>query len=308
MDPSEELLIRKMKALVKAQMDDIAARLKAGKDLLGERGDGMTSMVMFTPEGRAPVQQVELAPEGLEFSEDVSQARSVEESLSHGKWGRLDSMMPQGFSSYARIFHPAYLEWDRERPVRWSTVASWTGRAVHPLMQFERVAGLSEEPGDIYRDPPWGALPQHGSIPERECRALVDVLRGFTSTPDHCFFGLWEGWGNIGGRLYKADSRVRAPHRDHLLFRGALDAVMSFVEERTDPFWGYSPSIWWPEDRAWCVTTDVDLFDTFVGGSEECIEAVVGNPDLEALTTTIEAAISIAADTENVADVPGDGR
>ena len=76
---------------------------------------------------------------------------------------------------------------------------------------------------------------------------------------------------------------------------------MSFVEERTDPFWGYSPSIWWPEDRAWCVTTDVDLFDTFVGGSRECIEAVLGNPDLEALPTAHDAGISMAADTVNVA-------
>ena len=196
MDPSEEPLIRRMKALAKAHVDEITARLKAGKDLLGERGDGMTSMVMLTPEGQVPVRQVELAPHGLESSEDVSQARWVEESLSHGKWGRLDSLMPQGFTSYARIFHPAYLEGDRERPVRWSTVASWTGRAVHPLMQFERVAGLSEEPGDIYRDPPWGALPQHGSIPERECRALVDVLRGFTSTPRPLLFWPLGGVGD----------------------------------------------------------------------------------------------------------------
>ena len=170
MDPSEEPLIRRMKALAKAQMDDIAARLKAGKDLLGDSGDGMPSMAMYTTEGGVPVRQVELAPDGLEFLEDVSQARWVEESLSHGKWGRLDSSMPQGFTSYARIFHPAHLEGDMERPVRWSTVASWTGQTVHPQMQFERVAGLSEEPGDIYKDPPWGELPQHGSIQRRSAR------------------------------------------------------------------------------------------------------------------------------------------
>ena len=281
------------------------------KVLFDESGDGMPSMVMLTPEGRVPVRQTELAPEGFEFLEDVSEARWVEESLAQRKWGRLDSMMPEGFPSYARIFHPAHLEGDMKQPVRWSTVASWTGQTVHPQMQFERIAGLSEEPGDIYKDPPWGALPQHGSIPERECRALVDVLGGFTSTPEQCFFGLWEGWGNIDERLYKADSRVRAPHRDHLLFRGPLDAVMSFVEERMDPFWGKSPSIWWPQDRAWCVTTDVDLFDTFVGGSRECIEAVLGNLDLEALPTTHDAGISMAADTVNVAcprTDPGDRR
>ena len=35
----------------------------------------------------------------------------------------------------------------------------------------------------MYKDPPWGFLPQHGSIPEEECRTLVNLLRKFTSTP-----------------------------------------------------------------------------------------------------------------------------
>ena len=287
--------MRRMKVLVKA--------------LLGDSGDGMLSMAMYTTEGGVPVRQVELAPEGLEFSEDVSQARWIEESLAQGQWGRLDSMMPQGFSSYARIFHPATLfHQGRGQPVRWSTVASWTGRTVHPQMQFERIAGLGENPKDIYKDPPWGELPQHGSIPQKECGSLTTVFRDFTSTPDDCFFCLWEGYGNIDTRLYKASARVIAPGREYLLFCGPLDAVMSFMENRMDSFWGDSPNIWWPKDRAWCVTTDIDLFDTFVGGSKECIEAVLGNPDLEALATTLDAGIGIAADTVNVPDVTGDGR
>ena len=35
-----------------------------------------------------------------------------------------------------------------------------------------------------------GFRPQHGSVPERECRTLVDVLRGFTLTPRSCYFCL----------------------------------------------------------------------------------------------------------------------
>ena len=81
----------------------------------------------------------------------------------------LRSLLPDGFAAYARIFHPAYLNKDEERPVRWSTVASWTGRTAHPLMQFERIASLSEDPNAMYKDPPWGSHPRIGSIPEREC-------------------------------------------------------------------------------------------------------------------------------------------
>ena len=266
--------------------------------LMRHRPLGMTSMTRFTygagsPE---PVYQTELAPDGLEWVEDVSPAQWVEKSLSD--FAKVRSLLPEGFSGYARVFHPAYLDDARERPVRWSDVASRTGRTVHPLMQFPRVADLSEEPRDMYKDPPWGLAPQHGSIPEEECRTLVDILGDFTSTPDECYFCLWEGYGNLDPRLYKASSRVKAPGRDYLLFRGPLDAVMSFLR-RDHGFWGYSPNIWWPADRAWCVATDIDLYDTYVGGSRDCIEAVLGSPDLEALPTTLDARVDIGGDTVN---------
>ena len=258
----------------------------------------MSSMSMLSTGGGIPIRQTKLAPDGVEFSEDVSEARWVEESLSN--FGTLRALMPNGFAAYARIFHPAYLNRDEERPVRWSTVASWTGRAVHPLMQFERIAGLSED--DMYKDPPWGSLPKHGSIPERECRTLVEVLRSFTSTPGNCFFCLWEGYGSIDTRLYKASSRVSAPGRDYLLFHGPINAITAFLA-RDGNFWGHSPNIWWPEDRAWCVETDIDLFDTYVGGSRECIEAIMSNLDLEALPTTLDARLDLGGDIINARDL-----
>ena len=261
-------------------------------------------MSMLTTKGGIPVRQTKLAPDGLEFSEDVSEARWVEERLSN--FGALRSLLPEGFPAYARMFHPAYLEDDRDRPVRWSTVASWTGRTVHPLMQFERIAGLSEDPQQMYKNPPWGSHPRIGSIPERECRTLVEALRSFTSTPDNCFFCLWEGYGNIDTSLYKPSSRVRSPGRDYLLFRGPIDAIKAFLA-RDGPFWGDSPNIWWPEDRAWCVATDIDLYDTYVSGSVECIEAVLSNPDLEMLPTTLDARLALDGDTINASDVSGGG-
>ena len=257
-------------------------------------------MTRFSTGGGIPVRQTQLAPHGLEFLEDVSEARWVEEGVS--EFGKVRALVPERFPAYARVFHPAYL--DTGLPVRWSTVASWTGRAVHPLMQFERIADLSEAPGYLYKDPPWGSLPEHGSIPGPECRTLVSVLREFTSTPEECFFCLWEGYGNIDTRLYKASSRVRSPGRDYLLFRGPLDAVMSFLN-RVDGFWGNPPNIWWPKDRAWCVATDIDLFDSYVGGTEDCIKAILNNPALEALPTTPDARVDLHADEINAPDSSG---
>ena len=222
-------------------------------------------------------------PHSVEFSEDVSPARWVEESLVD--FPKVSSLLPSGFPAHARVFHPAYME-DSGQPVRWSTVAAWNGRTAHPLMDFEGIANLSRE--RAYPDPSWGSHPGGGSTPEAECRALVNVLRQFTSTPERCWFCIWEGNGYIDERLYRADSRVRAPERGYLLFRGSLDSVMSFASGGLLHL-GWSPDIWWPEDRAWCVATDVDLVCTYIAGSSECIEAVLSCPDLEALPTTRDA-------------------
>ena len=42
----------------------------------------MSSMSMLSTGGGIPIRQTKLAPDGVEFSEDVSEARWVEESLS----------------------------------------------------------------------------------------------------------------------------------------------------------------------------------------------------------------------------------
>ena len=117
---------------------------------------GMSSLAMLSTDGGIAIEQTKLAPDGLESAEDVSDARWVEESLTD--FGTLRALLPDGFPAYARVFHPAYLDGDQDRPVRWSTVASWTGRTVHPLMQFQRIAGLSEDPQHMYKNPPWGPI------------------------------------------------------------------------------------------------------------------------------------------------------
>ena len=285
--------------MVNEDMDpSVESQIERMLRLLGsDSGAGMSSMVYLSTGGGVPIRQTQLAPDGLEFCEDVSPGRWVEEGLSG--FARVNSLLPPGFPAYARVFHPAYLDDSEEQPVRWSTVASWTGRTVHPLMQFNRIAGMGDDARDLYPDPPWGEHPQYGSIPEAELRTLVDILYGFTTTPHRCFFGLWEGRGYIDNRLYPPVARVKGCSRDYLLFQGPLEGVMAFLDRRGTPFWGDSPNIWWPEDRAWCVATDIDLYDTYVGGSVECVQAVLDHPDLEALPTSLDARLDVGGDTVN---------
>src|SRR6266852_9135990 len=118
---------------------------------------------------------------------DVSPGRWLEERLwpwgpGSGRQGvAVGCLVPPGFEAYARVLHPARRETDRGlEPTRWSTVASWTGRVAHPLMQFHRIANLTWHGNEV---PAWGMLPSEGSLPAAEAERLTAILRAFTLVP-----------------------------------------------------------------------------------------------------------------------------
>jgi hypothetical protein len=47
-----------------------------------------------------------------------------------------------------------------------------------------------------------------------------------------------------------------------------------------------SPSFWWPEDRAWIVVSEIDGTSTYVAGTRETIDEVLGSTLLEAVEVT----------------------
>ena len=269
-------------------------------------------------------------PEGLVAARDPAAGQWIEDRLQ--PWGRegatLKSFLPDSFPAYARIFHPfclgddEALDRDEGHPVRWSTVAEWNGTTVHPLMQPGNVARV-----DFPYRVDWGEGPEVGSLPVTESEALTAVLREFTTTPDRCYLGYWEGNGcfpggtvryfghkpgllssledlahHLWGKLRPAPDplagvpRLAGQHRDYLIYLGSLDILPSLSQY---PPWGQSPNLWWPEDRAWCIATDVDAYDTFVGGSEACIERILECPGLEALPFPIDGRIDGGADMVN---------
>ena len=245
-------------------------------------------------------------PDGVELIQTGHSGNWVKERV--GLWTSEDgtqvrSLIPVGFEAYARVFHPAECQtadgnWKR---VSWSTVASWNEKVVHPQMSCPRIAKLDP----WLKDTPIGfQAPFFGRLPEEECRVLVSVLKGFTSTSELCYYCLWHGYGFLNERHFKRVPKLKLPGgREYLLFRGPLGSIMSFyfykdVEGRWSG-WGQPPNIWWPEDRAWCVATDIDSLDTLVGGSESCIEQILAHPGLEALPIAVDARIDHLGDTVN---------
>jgi hypothetical protein len=80
-----------------------------------------------------------------------------------------------------------------------------------------------------------------------------------------------------------------------LLYLGPLEQLQRFLKETDRQF---TPEYWWPEDRSWCVCSDYDLPFTIVGGSNQLIDSILTNPDLESIRVTPDTRVDYRAPIE----------
>jgi hypothetical protein len=222
----------------------------------------------------------------------------------HGFAEDVGSNLPEGFPAYVRLLHPAARVLDDLERVktRWAEIAAAAGVCVEARTQFEdfRVQDMRLEEPDT------------GGLPADELRALVETLAGSTTTPGDCWLAVWDGHAQLMGppavanlrpldgsgetepaapaaRMPDFEATMEAPGRGYLLHHGPIDdahAINEFVN-------GDGPNLWWPEDRAWVVASDIDLASTYVAGSVELAERLVGDGRLEALRVEIGSPISL---------------
>jgi hypothetical protein len=242
----------------------------------------------------------------LTWSTDVSAGAWLTERII-GFARDVGSVVPHGFEAYARVFHPL-------DDGRWADRAARNGRIAHAEMQLHLI---SAPPGSA---PAWnGPLDEGsvGSLPEGELRALVEVLARHTGTPEQVTFAVWEGGGLEGGSAYLVRDRetvpvpssplappevldgprLELPNRSYVLLEGSVadaGAVATLLR-------GQSPNLWWPQDRAWCVGTEIDFSWTYVGGTEDLVADVLASPVLEALRTRLTDAVTYDGDLLNAA-------
>jgi hypothetical protein len=205
------------------------------------------------------------------WSDEVSSAEWIGPRL-HPFNQDTGSVVPEGFDAYCRIFHPVETY---RAPRRWAEVAAENGRVVHPEMQFHMVTRTPGAPPPLRVER--GDGPSWGRCPDELRSRLNDVLAQHMATQQECWFCVWEGWG--GSEDHGVTARVRFPYRNYLLYRGPIDAPAP-----KDGFGDSEPpSMWWPDDRSWFVATEIDHAWTYVGGSEELIEDLLGDSRIEAL-------------------------
>lgn len=271
----------------------------------------------------APGILVGMANHHFELQTDLSPARWLRDHLVTFAEG-VRSLIPEIFDAYARVFHPAFLG---EEPVAWREVADSTGTTMHATAQFGNLSGIHQWE---YAGPPgpaiWDRAPDEGNLPRQVRVPLVPILRHHTTTPDDCWFGAWVGWGD--GRFPDSAPRFTLPAREYFLLRGPVEAIEDSVaggtgggtaglyRRRFHPFRRRHPvtaappsaeshhryqsaSLWWPDDRAWFVATEIDLNSTYVGGSDATVAAILASPDLEASSVAPDDPIDFSSDSLN---------
>ena len=71
------------------------------------------------------------------------------------------------------------------------------------------------------------------------------------------------------------------------------------AEEHGFPPQAHSPSILWPEDRAWVMVSEIDFDSTIIAGSAELVAAVCADPRLEAFPISEGAELTWDSDEVN---------
>jgi hypothetical protein len=175
-------------------------------------------------------------------------------------------------------------------------------------MQIHRISRPAGTPSgdydlnDYLNELDWGTLP----APERSI--LVDLLRERTSTPEQCWFCIWDGFGHVD---HGGQARVHLPQRSYALYGGPIEMALASLEpprfgedddeEWTDARNHQSPNLWWPEDRSWFVATEIDFAWTYVGGTEATINVILDAEGLEALVVELTDKPFVDSDLVNAA-------
>jgi hypothetical protein len=232
------------------------------------------------------------------FQRDVTAGEWVHDELSRfadGHRGTLvGDVVPPVFEAYARVFHPAHRRIGpaagEVEPVIWGEVADSNGRIAHPLMEWDSIIDAESrrqgQPGL------WDKSPGIGRLDGPTAQALITVLTSFTATAQRCWCAIWEGHTLLDDVREHA-GRMKAGWMTMFLIADSITAADNRFRILL------SPNLWWPQDRAWYVATDIDLMASYVGGSRQCVEAILASSELEAFEVSAEMSVQWDSDTIN---------
>lgn len=197
----------------------------------------------------------------------------------------VNSIVPSGYAAYARLLHPAYSSsTDKPTRVSWQSVADQVGMAIDKASQWESlVASLPEQVLKLYEPP------LEGTLDPDIYSALIAILKTHTNTPEICWYGVWEGYDYLLLSVKKAPKFSLSGRNYHLL-EGAL--TLSPVSFCDGPFF-QSANIFWPDDRAWCVASEIDFRSTYIAVSEKAIHDLLAHFSGELFRVALDERVTL---------------
>lgn len=185
-------------------------------------------------------------------------------------------LLPGDFPAYARVYHPFN-----------STGKCFTWREQLEIARWQ--PRDTEEAADFALHGARDGQARTGTLQKPIVEALLEHLGSATTTPDECYFAIWEGFGDLAVPDWLTP-KLELPGRAYHVFTGPLPAALTSYDQMQflHPEWPHhrSANLWWPADHAWCVATEIDFAWTYVGASRECIDAVLADPRIESVETT----------------------
>ncbi len=187
------------------------------------------------------------------------------------------SFLPGHFESYARVYHSfEYNDGTVSEAPAWRELAAAAGADLNDPSAFEVLRTSVEAHAHV----------DVGSLPMALIDPLVEHLGRATTTPDRCYFALWDGFGGSAVPA-TVEPKLELPHRRYHVFAGPIEGARTSFSAHF--FQHQSANLWWPADHAWCVATEVDHPWTYVGGTRSCIRALLADRRVEAVETTATA-------------------
>jgi len=240
-----------------------------------------------------------------------------------GEPGTVGAVVPGRYAAYARILHPVE-SMSGERS-SWEAVAERTGGTVHPQVQWHALVGV-RDPDDLAESLGRFGQPRRGELPVDLFLEVTEVIAA-VSDPKWCYFAFWTGWAWAtgllpltrrpvgetalkGARTEKSSNEgihgdlalplLTVGTNDFRVLRGTLGSAKCIEGPQSPKAIGpHAPNILWPDDRSWCLVTDIDFDSTLVGGSKTLIQALASWHRLTVLGVVPDESLSMAADRVN---------
>lgn len=115
-----------------------------------------------------------------------------------------------------------------------------------------------------------------------QSRRALDLLAQYTATADHCYFCIWDGYGDLDLPSSLGVATVlHLPDRSYTFMEGPLDALRTWEADLGDRVLSVPPAIIWPADHSWCFLSDVDTHWAGVGASAEAVGELLSDSTLD---------------------------